>query len=368
VDNCNKCHPRCQNFGTKWQPTRLINVGTTLAPVAHLIHTSTLTEVVKYVTLSHCWGKSPIFRLLKDNVQALQISLPIDRLPPTFQQAIIFARTLNVSYLWIDSLCIIQDSDCDWATESVTMGEVYANSYCNIAATGFPDSQHGIAALRDPRNLHLREIRITKQARQGRGVPSGSYFCLNRVWEDGVVNTPLNTRAWVFQERYLSPRILHFGTKQLFWECMKLEACEMFPHTLPSIFITNYKKSSPFRPSESNLLSYHQTEASLLKTWCDAASEYTKGALTCEGDKLVAISSIAQSMYSILRCEYLAGLWRTGFPNHLLWHTGKVGYVTRGKVTRPESYIAPSWSWASIIGHVSFLDAQKVMKPYATVL
>lgn len=87
---------------------------------------------------------------------------------------------------------------------------------------------------------------------------------------------------------------------------------------------------------------------------------YTNGAITKEGDKLVALSGIAQSMHGLPRCEYLAGLWSTGFPSHLLWRTDEA--------TRPESYIAPSWSWASVKGQVSFIDPKKCMAAYVTVL
>jgi hypothetical protein len=166
---------------------------------------------------------------------------------------------------------------------------------------------------------------------------------MDDLWEDGVVNAPLNRRAWVFQERYLSPRVLHFGARQLFWECMEREACEMFPSTLPSMLLTNYKKNSLFHVARSNFPLLRHNEISLFKVQCDAVSVYTNGALTKEQDMLVAISGIAQTMHAILECDYLARLWQKGLPSHLLWLTGM---LQAGKAKRHESYIAPSWPWA----------------------
>jgi hypothetical protein len=166
--------------------------------------------------LSHCWGTTPIFRLLTGNIETLQKSLPVEHLPQTFQDAILLTRRLGIEYIWIDSLCIIQDSITDWAKESVTMGDVYKHAYCNIAATGFPDGQKGLYVKRDPQLLQLLEFRIPSGPRKNRDIPSGSYYCIDSVWENEVIDAPLNKRAWVFQERYLSPRILHFGARQLF--------------------------------------------------------------------------------------------------------------------------------------------------------
>jgi hypothetical protein len=93
------------------------------------------------------------------------------------------------------------------------MGETYANSYCNIAATGFPDGRRRIAVPRDPRNLQPRKIQIAKQAIRERELQPGSYYCMEDLWEDRIVNAQLNRCAWVFQERYLSPHALHFEAR-----------------------------------------------------------------------------------------------------------------------------------------------------------
>jgi len=205
LQTCEQQHAGCKYENTGWLPTRLVYVGdldSTVLP--HLCISSSLPQRTRYLALSHCWGTKPIFRLLNSNITELQQSIPFDQLPRTFQHAIGLTGAFGFQYLWIDSLCIIQDSASDWAAESVTMGEVYVNSYCNIAATGAENGEVGLGFKRNPRALRPLEIRIPARPPNSRGVPTGSYYCMDDFWQDGIVKAPLNRRAWVFQERLLS--------------------------------------------------------------------------------------------------------------------------------------------------------------------
>jgi hypothetical protein len=104
---------------------------------------------IEYLTLSHCWGKDQIFRLLETNIDQLRKAIPTNRLPQTFQQAIALTKRMGHRYIWIDSLCIIQDSEDDWHYESSRMGDVYKNSFCNISATAAEDGRMGLFFERD---------------------------------------------------------------------------------------------------------------------------------------------------------------------------------------------------------------------------
>jgi hypothetical protein len=46
-------------------------------------------------------------------------------MPATFFDATIITRELGYRYLWIDSLCIVQDFLEDWEAESQNMGNIY---------------------------------------------------------------------------------------------------------------------------------------------------------------------------------------------------------------------------------------------------
>lgn len=182
---------------------------------------------------------------------------------------------------------------------------------------------------RDPQLLQLQEFRIPSGPRKNRDIPSGSYYCIDSVWENEVIDVPLNKRAWVFQERYLSPRILHFGARQVFWECMESEACEMFPSSMPKPFATSYKKEASMVLEEAASSSRGNRKRRLLKTWCDIVRAYSAGRLTMQSDKLVALSGVTQAMHASLQSEYLAGLWHSGLLRQLLWYVPEGEQVTR---------------------------------------
>ncbi|PMD54734.1 uncharacterized protein K444DRAFT_513189, partial [Hyaloscypha bicolor E] len=88
-----------------------------------------------YITLSHCWGQLQLITLTNSNIVTFQEGLEIRKLPKTFRDAIYVAQRLTVQYIWIDSLCIVQDSEDDRKRESALMMSVFAEAFCNIAAT-----------------------------------------------------------------------------------------------------------------------------------------------------------------------------------------------------------------------------------------
>lgn len=96
-----------------------------------------------YATLSHCWGTAEVIRTTRSTLARRQLCIQWSELPRTFQDAITIVRALGVGFLWIDSLCIVQDDELDWKRESARMASVYSNSFINIAATGASDSSGG---------------------------------------------------------------------------------------------------------------------------------------------------------------------------------------------------------------------------------
>ena len=157
--------------------------------------------------------------------------IPSRELPQTFQDAIRVTRRLQIRYLWIDSLCILQDSPEDWDHESVQMHHVYGNAYINLAADDSRDSSQGLFRGRLP-SLVTPTIVVTawKEALAKRFI-----VIPRRFWSESVAESPLNRRAWVLQERYLSPRIIHFGETQVLWECKSRDCCETFPDGIPEV-------------------------------------------------------------------------------------------------------------------------------------
>ncbi|KAK3906386.1 heterokaryon incompatibility protein-domain-containing protein [Staphylotrichum tortipilum] len=378
---CETQHPSCSraihaNAAAPWFPTRLIVVQPTPGPDGHdmypLIETATTAPIGnRYLTLSHVWGsgpenQAPAYRTLPGNyTDRITAGIRRDALPPCFVDAIDVARRLGVPYLWIDSLCIIQENAADWAAEAGRMSAVYANSFLNLSATASSSSRDRFPAL-DERQHEPRFVGTAWPEELG-----GLYQVFDPLfWDDRVTSTRLASRGWIFQERALAPRVLHFARDQLMWECAGLEAAEEFPLGVPRRFISAGKRAfkwefdftsplpSPPSPAAAN--------ESLHKTWSTALLTYTSSSLTQPRDKLVAISGVARALaaqHSLPEAAYHAGLWQNNLPGDLCWRVPEMRratqelvpsglYARRWGVSERVEGRAPSWAWASVEGCV----------------
>ena len=287
--------------------------------------------------------------------------MALSALPKTFRDAVQIARHLGFNYLWIDSLCIMQDSAEDWRKESAYMQEIYRFSSCTIAATAAAAGEVGCfssrgGSLPEPLKLAVRWYDMADER---------EYLLLNKEYVARQLRrAPLNQRGWVVQERVLSPRTLHFGASQVFWECSESLTCETFPRQLPLNFLTGSNESL-VRKCNSILLgvesTYEQTEVGRIEQlhsmWSALVGMYAGCALTRPEDKLVALSGLAKRFAEALPSdEYLAGLWKGNLPHNLMWSV--VSPERRGGMlpVRPDRYRAPSWSWASVDAALSTSD------------
>ena len=207
-----------------------------------LVSTCELGDGFEYLAFSHCWGptKQMLFKLLKKNMNVCYESIPFYSLSQNLQDAITITLGLGFSYIWIDSLCIIQydhsqetNADTsveeqDWKTESQKMGGVYSGAACTIASTASATSAGGCFHKRTLKNLRPCKVGVSSQDAL---VPDWIYVRADDIFdfEHGVDLAPLNTRGWVMQERLLSRRILHFGANMIYWECCRRSASELNP-------------------------------------------------------------------------------------------------------------------------------------------
>ncbi|TGO39773.1 hypothetical protein BHYA_0048g00380 [Botrytis hyacinthi] len=271
-----------------------------------------------HTTLSHFWGKSQFIQTRTRNFLRHKKEIQWKSLPKTFQDAINIVRTLDIRYIWIDSLCIIQDDAGDWEKQSILMADVYANSYLNIAATGSSDSRGGCFRHRSVKynssksfaiTPHLVSIEDRQQVLKKIYVrpsfedvhhrfiaPTREQFNSS---DDGTI--PLLTRAWVIQERQLAPRTVHFHPSEMLMECktgLRYE-CTI----LDRIYARIHRKL----PSHDlNVLD----ENEVLGKWFETVEEYSRLYLSYPSDRLFAIARVATIFQKRLRCRYLAGLWQ----------------------------------------------------------
>ncbi|PMD50972.1 HET-domain-containing protein [Hyaloscypha bicolor E] len=299
-----------------------------------------------YATLSHCWGVNcdARYQATKSTLPALRHRMGYAELPKTYRDAISVCRSLGIRYVWIDSLCIIQDSKEDWASEAAKMADVYSNSHLTISADWSTNSEGGCFRLIDrPQGIHPEHaIRISSVLSNGER--SCLHFYRYCSTPPGLFNyTHLASRAWAYQERILSRRNLHFTQHQLFWECRKGFASEDM--------VPDCSEPSPLTPSY--LLNIRATKSAEqhLQSWCyQIISHYSDAKITFPTDRLPAVSALAKHFADELCSPYLAGLWLEG-----LWYTLSWYRRERQSTERPKNYIAPSWSWAAINAGVFWL-------------
>ena len=354
--SCLTNHIRCTKnlSATPYHPTRVIEVSP-LASLSddelHLRIDGEHSPEVPYMTLSHCWGKSAFLQLTKTTSQRLRDGFSrADTMSKTFQDAITVCQEFGIRYLWIDSLCIFQDSIEDWRCEAALMGQVYGNSVCNIAATQASNDEEGCFRDRDASLLQPCIIKSEWDYRCNRTWK----IIHHRFWDTRMNQAPLNQRGWVMRERWLSPRVLHYGRDQILWECSELDACEAYPDGLPRPLRDRLSGFKLGREFLEHLAYFEKDMATPYNLWHSIVEKYSVTSLTKGDDRLVAISGIARRMRGLLDDEYLAGPWRKSLPSQLLWQVHSE-LVTELHHTRPTPYRAPSWSWASVDQRVRFM-------------
>lgn len=343
IETCTGTHQACSNEGPEGRtvsPTRLLKLDEVDTLTIRLVETKNFSNHYDYITLSHCWGGAPGLKLKKENFGDLTAKIDFDTLPRSFGDAVTLTRALGMSYLWIDSLCIIQDDAADWANESAKMGDIYANSILTIAATDSISSNGGLFSTR---RSTLADHPCAVKLYRGDPLPK-HFIILPPAKSLGYAGSgPLNKRGWVLQERLLSRRLLQCTYTEFRWECSCLEASETFPNGI-------FGKSGV---DKSLFLKAADDSGAWLDTWVKLRERYSDMDLTFGSDKLVAFSGLARKMHSLRKSsekDYLAGLWRPRLTEDLLW----INWLGEGKLNRDEPYRVPSWSWAKTNGRITF--------------
>lgn len=419
LDNCVANHTACAvSISDPKLPTRVID-----------IHTSDRTSALveshgrsgKYVALSHTWGRSPRLMTTKKTIEDLKRGVADSFLPKTFQDAIEITRRLKIKYLWIDCLCIIQDDPQDWEREAARMTYVYKNSHLTISASASSDSHSGCFPARkkdsyvspSTRSLGFETRRdadgphsytLQYQHPSQSDGPDEVYFL--EEWLPGskdprpqdaqigsfgklfdpIASEPLSSRGWTLQERLLAPRVIHYATDQMYFECeteMLSECGFKFP---TSNFNLNFCLSAQTLKFEdhgipqSGAVSLIPGRPALKEGatrqkgggWLSLVEEYSKRQLSVAQDKLSAVAGVARIIAESTHDHYFAGIWSNHLMEDLFWRVctheeyfkddGEGRPKRRpargkrlGTAVRPAEFRAPSWSWASIEAPVKFI-------------
>ncbi|KAH7310526.1 heterokaryon incompatibility protein-domain-containing protein [Stachybotrys elegans] len=362
---CRSNHPNChrlQDTADPILPTRVIDVGndSSATPRIFLSHGSR----AQYCALSYCWGKTPNLRTVKSNLQQHCAGLPLGKIPAIINEAISVTRDLGFRYLWVDSLCIVQDDMGDWNAEAARMKDVYANAAITLSSLTSSSSDEGLFKPRKTRCSNPLPFPVCAPRWELPSAPGKVLACLPALdSRDQLLSPgPIHTRGWTLQEQYLSTRILWFGLSHLQWQCASLHATEglvegiakPYYHETKALSTATQAKVLLQMPYEENQTSENppvsraQHVDKTYGVWEDLVNEFSKRALTNDTDRVPALLGVSKLLEPYIESEYLAGIWKgTRTLRSLLWRAEKPA------TAKPlDTY--PSWTWASISSEISY--------------
>ena len=350
IKTCRDEHETCGSAELPILPRRLIDVCTGDPTVSARIYHSKGKERGDYTALSYCWGGSQEFVTTLDSLDSFSASLPVELLPKTIKDAIQVTRDIGIRFLWVDSLCIIQDSVGDKALEIDAMGSIYKKATITIAAGSASRALDGFLqdrAIPDATSLPIHIL--TGKTGKVWLAPSRKLFV------EVDVSNPLENRGWALQESLLSRRVIYYGSRDLLWRCQAQCNIAVLPtHNL-------YYEDRVFAALPTSIFQVDQRQKQLQvlpnqqeEVWRGLVHAYAGRDLTNFDDRLPALAGIASELQRVWGDAYLAGMWRRCLILHLAWSRYTVGI--EGFPLEPLK--SPSWSWASSQGDVYFPDTE----------
>lgn len=331
-------------------PTRVLDVSSNPIKVLESKHSRG-----QYAVLSHCWGKKADGheppKLTKAKYSAYTKEVTEADLNVIIRDAVEITRKIGLRYLWVDSLCIVQDDAHDWDSQSAQMFRIYRESYISIMN---PKAMHGDIPA-------FTEDRYTR----GRWTPSQAPLLVHESGSSAGANVytapfidhyqpngdfpvaallpdePIFSRAWILQEFFLAPRVIMYGLCELVMMTNDGDRCECGGQNLGGTYLK--------QEIQKNVKNFHEKSDNNWSRdfWHQLIETYSGRALTKDVDRLAALSGLAQMLKPTQDDVYHAGLWQSRLIDDLRW---KVEKTTR----RSRMYIGPSWSWVSVKGEVRY--------------
>jgi hypothetical protein len=282
----------------------------------------------KYTTLSYCWGDDRNFKTTCAVVEAFYQDIPSFELPHSFADAFHLTRQLDIRYIWIDALCIIQDDKLDWKTEVATMHNVYAGSFLTIQASEARSSSGGcfvpIDPILDKAQPYKRALFTTLEA-------SGDFEISVHVVPHRPWAVALNERGWTFQEAILSHRIIQLTNSELHWRC---RSDLLWETGIP------YKSTERLYGNVPPLQKMHNQRWDTL--WWSWMENYSERRFSFPSDRLPGIAGLVELYQRETSDEPCLGLWRRSLHADLTWC--RIGTLSERSIDPPLSQSLPSWS------------------------
>ncbi|KAH7409795.1 heterokaryon incompatibility protein-domain-containing protein [Phaeosphaeria sp. MPI-PUGE-AT-0046c] len=344
LHTCTSFHEQCNVDQPMGRPTRLLDLMFDDTSDVRLVPGDSVAA--PYATMSYSWGTSVQLMLLSANHEQFHDRIRFFTLSKTAQDAVTVCRGLSIRYLWIDAMCIVQGADGDFAKESTRMRDIYSGSIVTITAAASQNTSQHFLEYREP--LQCMDCKLSTLHVDGReGTVVDFKGCHKRGKFPGSYH--IDTRAWFFQERFLSPRSVYFGSQGIHWECRMGVACEHKANVEDQGIHQTSSAQGGLKTMYAKLLSLNgrlddpHIAITIHEIWSDILETYTEMQLTIPTDRLVAIAGVASIFEARFHMRAVFGLWMESLTEELLWHVG-MNARRCSKATKQ----APSWSWASM--------------------
>jgi hypothetical protein len=351
--SCIDGHRQCSySRNPHYFPTRVLDLdGVYTGQLPRLLENGNLRE--PYVALSHRWGLEGLPVTTLENLAGRVERIDLAELSQTMRDAIQIVLGLGYRYLWIDAICIIQDSVDDWLSEASKMSSVFSGAVVTIAVADAEDQSQGIFRKRSARCMrpfyvpwmkdipHRDRMHIDGEAK---------YYMLpksNLVGGGTRTKGTLDTRGWVLQEQLLSTRILYYDKGEIYWDCMTLSASESSPISASLLEVTNPDEIwalKLIRRTLAGSINEDTLRTRISDAWQEIIKNYSARILTKQSDRLIALEGIIEPLKRIL-CEHpVAGMWRKNLWLQLTWWM----HAPESSDTTTNGFPAPSWSWLGV--------------------
>lgn len=304
------------------------------------LHVSDTLEEDHYACLSYCWGGDQTIVLTLASLKNFYSGVSIEILGKTIQDAVSVTEKIGLRYLWVDALCIIQDSDADKAIELGSMKDIYSNSTVTIAAADAVSSRSGF--LR--RNSSDDQELVFKLPFQDDNIMLYPRIGSSSMKAIAIPIYPLNTRAWALQEILLSQRMLFYTRKELFWICEEEPIKQISPTRYDLDLVIHERQL--WRTMLNSVERKEERKEDFWKSWIALVNSYTRRRMTFKEDRLRAIQALIDAVEARSGQRFLHGVWEQSLLCALAWH------VTKNPDEQVSAYRsplgAPTWSWVSV--------------------
>lgn len=365
---CQATHEKCQQSAFKGLPKRVLDLrNPDICGNVRLRKTNKDDIFDRYMALSYCWeGERPLLTL-QENVHHHLQRISWESLPSSYRDAVWLCRKLGIDYLWIDSLCIVQDDTTEWDHQTGITGDIYHNAKVVLVAASSSKPSDSILRRR------YREIPwyASLQEQQQKPVTVQAYQIRKHRYDDAAEETLITTRAWCYQERLMARRCLVFGAEETTFECRVGCHCECTKLVTANKFSMRSRHKSQLMPDRLYVpllqgSSPHLSTEDAYQYWRDAVFLYSTKQLSVPTDRLAAFTALTRTIQAATDDEYYAGLWKADLIHQMIWLPCNSGWPFAPSFPNVnfEAYVAPTWSWASYPGGVMYGDKPPRIEEY----